>query len=122
MGRPGLTRRLIAVDWGTTSLRGALLDDTGCVLDEKSAPLGILNVTGNDFAGTFAAQFAGWMREPDSLCLISGMAGSRQGWREAPYAPCPAGLRELARRLLWIEPAAPPSCPASASNEAACPT
>ena len=40
---PGLTMRLIAVDWGTTSLRGALLDAQGGVLEEKSAPLGILN-------------------------------------------------------------------------------
>jgi 2-dehydro-3-deoxygalactonokinase len=95
--------RLIAVDWGTTSLRGALLDEAGKVLAEKSAPLGILNVPGGDFAGTFAAQFSELMHEPGSLCLISGMAGSRQGWQEAPYAPCPAGLDELTRRLHWIE-------------------
>ena len=84
--------RLIAVDWGTSSLRGALLDDDGRVLDEKSAPLGILNVPGGDFAGTFASLFAEWMRPAGSLCLISGMAGSRQGWVEAPYVACPAGL------------------------------
>ena len=95
--------RLVAVDWGTTSLRGALLDEAGKVLAEKSAPLGILNVPGGDFAGTFAAQFSEWMKEPGSLCLISGMAGSRQGWQEAPYAPCPAGPEELTRRLHWIE-------------------
>jgi 2-dehydro-3-deoxygalactonokinase len=104
VGRPGLNRRLIAVDWGTTSLRGALLDEAGRVLAEKSAPLGILNVPGGDFAGTFAAQFSEWMHEAGSLCLISGMAGSRQGWQEAPYAPCPAGLDELTQRLHWIEP------------------
>ncbi len=96
--------RLVAVDWGTTSLRGALLDEAGKVLAEKSAPLGILSVPGGDFAGTFAAQFSEWMKEPGSLCLISGMAGSRQGWQEAPYAPCPAGLDELTRRLHWVEP------------------
>ncbi len=96
--------RLVAVDWGTTSLRGALLDDAGKVLAEKSAPLGILNVPGGDFASTFAAQFSEWMRDAGSLCLISGMAGSRQGWQEAPYAPCPAGPDELVKRLHWIEP------------------
>jgi 2-dehydro-3-deoxygalactonokinase len=95
--------RLVAVDWGTSSLRGALLDGEGRVLEEKSAPLGILNVPGGDFAGTFAAQFSDWMHDA-SLCLISGMAGSRQGWQEAPYAPCPAGPDELVRRLHWIEP------------------
>jgi 2-dehydro-3-deoxygalactonokinase len=95
---------LIAVDWGTSALRGALLDESGQVLEEKSAPLGILNVPNGDFAGVFAAQFSGWMKPEGALCLISGMAGSRQGWAEAPYAPCPTGPEELARRLHWIEP------------------
>ena len=99
MGQPGL----VAVDWGTTSLRGALLDGTGRVLEEKSAPLGILNVPDSDFAGVFSAQFAEW-RTSGRLCLMSGMIGSRQGWREAPYAPCPAGLADVAQRLRWIEP------------------
>lgn len=93
---------LIAVDWGTSSLRGARLDEAGRVLEEKSAPLGILNVPNGDFAGVFAAQFSDWMK-PGTPCLISGMAGSRQGWAEAPYVACPAGPDELARHLHWIE-------------------
>ena len=95
--------QLIAVDWGTSSLRGALLDDAGRVLEEKSAPLGILNVPNGDFAGVFASQFSVWMKPAGNLCLISGMAGSRQGWVEAPYVACPAGPDELARHLHWIE-------------------
>ena len=94
---------LIAVDWGTSSLRGALLDEAGRVIEEKSAPLGILNVPNGDFAGVFAAQFSPWMAQDGTLCLISGMAGSRQGWAEAPYVRCPAGPDELARHLHWIE-------------------
>ena len=93
---------LVAVDWGMSSLRGARLDETGRVLQEKSAPLGILNVPHGDFAAVFAAQFSEWMTT-GTLCLISGMAGSRQGWVEAPYVRCPAGPDELARHLHWIE-------------------
>ena len=93
---------LIAVDWGTSSLRGARLDDAGRILEEKTAPLGILNVPNGDFAGVFAAQFSDWMK-PGTRCLISGMAGSRQGWAEAPYVACPAGPGELAEHLHWIE-------------------
>jgi 2-dehydro-3-deoxygalactonokinase len=93
---------LIAVDWGTSALRGARLDPSGQVLEEKSAPLGILNVPNGDFAGVFAAQFSNWMK-PGAHCLISGMAGSRQGWAEAPYVACPAGPDELAQHLHWIE-------------------
>ncbi|TMJ26903.1 MAG: 2-dehydro-3-deoxygalactonokinase [Alphaproteobacteria bacterium] len=94
---------LIAVDWGTSSLRGARLDEAGRVLEEKTAPLGILNVPNGDFAGVFAAQFSDWMKPPGTRCLISGMAGSRQGWIEAPYVACPAGPDELAQHLHWIE-------------------
>ena len=95
---------LIAVDWGTSSLRGARLDGAGRVLEEKSAPLGILNVPNSDFAGVFASLFADWMKPAGSVCLISGMAGSRQGWAEAPYVACPAGPEDLKRHLHWIEP------------------
>jgi 2-dehydro-3-deoxygalactonokinase len=95
--------RLIAIDWGTTALRGALLDEAGNVLEEKSAPLGILNVPNGDFAGVFAGQFSDWLKL-GAPCLISGMAGSRQGWAEAPYVACPAGPAELAQHLHWIEP------------------
>lgn len=94
---------LIAVDWGTSSLRGARLDESGKVLEEKGAPLGILNVPNGDFAGVFAAQFSDWMKD-GTRCLISGMAGSRQGWAEAPYVACPAGPDELAKYLHWVEP------------------
>jgi len=95
--------RLIAVDWGTSSLRGALLDEAGQVLEEKSAPLGILNVPDGDFAGVFARQFSDWLKAGDIPCLISGMAGSRQGWAEAPYVACPAGPADLVRHLHWVE-------------------
>jgi 2-dehydro-3-deoxygalactonokinase len=94
---------LIAVDWGTSSLRGARLDEAGHVIEEKSAPLGILNVPNGDFAGVFASLFSEWMTPAGTRCLISGMAGSRQGWVEAPYVACPAGPDELARQLHWIE-------------------
>ncbi len=95
---------LIAVDWGTSALRGARLDAAGRVLEEKSAPLGILNIPNGDFAGVFASLFSDWMKPAGSVCLISGMAGSRQGWREAPYVACPAGPDDLRRHLHWIEP------------------
>jgi 2-dehydro-3-deoxygalactonokinase len=94
---------LIAVDWGTSSLRAARLDAAGGAIEEKSAPLGILNVPNGDFAGVFASLFSDWMKPAGSVCLISGMAGSRQGWVEAPYVACPAGPEELKQHLHWIE-------------------
>ncbi|HEY2254132.1 MAG TPA: 2-dehydro-3-deoxygalactonokinase [Variovorax sp.] len=96
--------RLVAVDWGTSSLRGALLDANGTVLETQSHARGILSVQAGGFTEVFETLFGEWMRPAGTRCLISGMAGSRQGWVEAPYCPCPAGLAEVRRKILEIEP------------------
>lgn len=97
-------RPLIAVDWGTTALRGARFDSAGRLLAQRQWPRGILTVPPGGFEAVFQACFGDWMQTPGALCLLSGMVGSRQGWQEAPYAPCPAGLDELLPRLLWMQP------------------
>ncbi len=97
------TRPLIAVDWGTTSLRGARLGAEGQVLEARECPRGILSVPAGQFEAVFNELFGDWIQAPNALCLISGMAGSRQGWQEAPYCPCPAGFAELGRHLLWLQ-------------------
>lgn len=95
--------RLLALDWGTSSLRGALLDAGGEVLDERSLPRGILSVAPGEFPAVFESAFGDWMTAA-TLCLISGMAGSQQGWREAPYCACPTGFADIAARLEWVVP------------------
>jgi len=96
-------RPLLAVDWGTSSLRGALVAPDGRVLEERAFPRGILSVAVGEFPAVFESCFGDWMA-PGTLCLISGMAGSQQGWREAPYCACPANLLNIADRLQWLEP------------------
>jgi 2-dehydro-3-deoxygalactonokinase len=95
--------RLIAIDWGTSSLRGALLDATGKVLEERSDARGILTVPEGGFPAVFEALFGDWMRLEGARCLISGMAGSKQGWVEAPYCACPAGRVEVGRKIIDID-------------------
>ena len=97
-------KHLLAVDWGTSSLRGAWLDATGKVLEERSFDRGILSVAPGEFPVVFQACFGDWMANPGALCLMSGMVGSRQGWLEAPYCACPAGFAEVAAQLAWVEP------------------
>nr|WP_315136397.1 2-dehydro-3-deoxygalactonokinase [uncultured Limnohabitans sp.] len=96
-------RALIAIDWGTTSLRGARLGPAGQVLESREFARGILSVPPGQFEAVFNELFGDWMDSPHALCLISGMAGSRQGWQEAPYCPCPAGFDELGQHLLWLQ-------------------
>ena len=47
--------RLVALDWGTSSLRAALLDDHGRVLQERSLSRGILSVAPGEFPAVFDA-------------------------------------------------------------------
>jgi 2-dehydro-3-deoxygalactonokinase len=94
---------LVAVDWGTSSFRAYLLDAHGAVEDAVTADLGILRVSGGDFGRALEAQVGPWLRRlPDAEVLLAGMIGSRQGWAEAPYVPCPAGLDELASGLARV--------------------
>jgi 2-dehydro-3-deoxygalactonokinase len=97
-------RSLVAVDWGTTSLRAACIAPDGSVLEERAAPRGILSVPPGGFPSVLQETCGDWLADPAVLCLVSGMAGSRQGWREAPYCACPAGFGEIAHALCWIEP------------------
>lgn len=96
--------QLVAIDWGTSSLRGALMTPDGAVLDLRLFALGILSVPKDGFEQTFQSCFGDWMQPAGTRCLMSGMVGSQQGWREAPYCPCPASFRDVATQLLWLQP------------------
>ena len=102
-GATDTANHLLALDWGTSSLRGALLDRSGRVLEERSFARGILSVAPGEFAQVFEACFGDWAHNRAGRCLISGMAGSQQGWREAPYCACPAGFADVAAQLVWID-------------------
>ncbi len=86
---------MIAVDWGTSSLRAYRLDAAGAVLGQRSAPAGIRACQGA-FESVLADQLNGW---DDELIVMAGMIGSRNGWLEVPYVACPAGLDEIAAGL-----------------------
>jgi 2-dehydro-3-deoxygalactonokinase len=95
---------LIGLDWGTTSLRAYRIANDGSVQERREGPLGILAITDGDFAGALARTIGDWLRaEPGLPVLASGMIGSRQGWHEAPYAPCPAGAADLSDRLVTVD-------------------
>lgn len=95
--------RLIALDWGTSSLRAYLLGEGGTVLAQRAKPWGIMRTPPRPFAKVFAAIAGGWRRRWPSLpALAAGMIGSAQGWCEAPYVPCPAGMQSLVAGLATV--------------------
>jgi 2-dehydro-3-deoxygalactonokinase len=96
--------QLIGLDWGTSSLRAYLLGKNGACLAQASGAFGILNVAAADFDPVYLRLCAGWQREYGPLpVLASGMIGSRQGWLEAPYVPCPATPVQIAASLVSLQ-------------------
>ena len=92
---------LIGLDWGTSSFRAYRIDGAGAVLERKSAPAGIMQIEDGDFERALERQVGPWLDDaPDRPVIACGMIASRQGWVEAPYATCPAGIDDLARALL----------------------
>lgn len=96
--------RVIAIDWGTSSLRAALMAPDGSVIDRTASADGIMFTRGRSFEDIFRDVFGSWIAaHPDAVVLAGGMIGSRQGWVEAPYVDCPAGFADLARALAFAE-------------------
>ena len=106
----GMTAALIALDWGTSSLRAYLMDGEGRVLDRRSNAHGIQNLPLPGAAGfeqVFGALCGEWLnRSPQLPVVAGGMVGSAQGWAEAPYVRCPADTAALAGSAVTVESAA----------------
>jgi 2-dehydro-3-deoxygalactonokinase len=94
--------QMIGIDWGTSSFRAFRLDAAGRVVDRRAAARGILAVEDARFEEELLRQAGDWIADGEHLVLMSGMIGSRQGWIEAPYVPCPAGPAELAAALAVV--------------------
>jgi 2-dehydro-3-deoxygalactonokinase len=95
---------MIAVDWGTSSVRAYRLATDGRVIDQRSTAAGLLACQGH-FEAVLAQQVAGW---DDTTILMAGMIGSRSGWVEVPYADCPAGAHEIAAGMREVAAASLP--------------
>ena len=95
---------MIAVDWGTSSFRAyRMVAVTAALRDRVETDRGILTVPAGGFPAVLEAAIGPWLDAGESLILLCGMVGSRQGWVEAPYLPCPAGRAEIAGALTPID-------------------
>ncbi|OHV86097.1 2-dehydro-3-deoxygalactonokinase [Mesorhizobium sp. ORS 3428] len=81
-----------ALDWGTTRLRAWLIDSAGKVLAERRGDDGLITAREKGFANVLEAHLAAMSAPEDLPVIICGMAGSRQGWVEAPYVTVPAPI------------------------------
>lgn len=91
---------LVAADWGTSSLRVWAFSTTGSVLAERRSDEGMARLQPAGFEGVLRRHLDGMAISlagaPDPLpVVVCGMAGARQGWREAAYADVPADIGSI---------------------------
>ncbi|WP_427184540.1 2-dehydro-3-deoxygalactonokinase [Bordetella bronchialis] len=107
---------LIALDWGTSSLRAYRMDAHGAVLDTRHLPWGIMRLpsppadgaapaaSASGFELAFEQACGDWLRAAPGLPVIAcGMVGSAQGWAEAAYLDLPADPGAIGARLTEVD-------------------
>ena len=94
---------LIGVDWGGSSLRVFRFDANGRVVARRSSHRGVSTIAERRFAEALGELIADWAAEGSAPLMMCGMVGSRQGWAEAAYIPCPSDLDALASNLLPLQ-------------------
>ncbi len=106
------TPALIALDWGTSSLRAYAMASTGAVLASRRSDHGIMNLPpGKPGESGTPARFehalqnlcGDWLAAtPPTPLLACGMVGSAQGWAPADYLALPSSSASLARSLTVV--------------------
>lgn len=91
----------IAVDWGTTNFRAALIAPDGEILDELAEPRGVLSLKKGEFASYLISTCTRFTQAGGQFYLLSGMVGSKDGLADVPYCPCPATAGHLALMVGW---------------------
>lgn len=95
---------LIALDWGTTSLRGYLLAGGGEIIEKVSSADGILAVADGQFEVALSRLINRFRKKSAGYPIIAaGMITSRQGWLETEYVECPAAAADLAAKMQVLE-------------------
>ena len=92
----------IAADWGTSNLRLWLMAENGAVLRELRSEEGLTRVVDGDFTSVLERNAATLGASAALPVIICGMAGSRQGWKEAPYMDTPASLDDVVKNAVNV--------------------
>jgi 2-dehydro-3-deoxygalactonokinase len=95
--------RFVLVDWGTSRFRAFVIDGE-TIVERVSSEEGISALREGQHRGVFLRHCRPWLeREPEAPVALVGMVGSKEGWRTAPYARCPAGPEEIARAMIEVD-------------------
>ena len=91
-----------AIDWGTSSFRLWLLSEAGAVLAERRSDEGMIRAASAGFDAVLERHLADLGIAANLPVIICGMAGARQGWREAGYLDTPADVADIVRNATAI--------------------
>lgn len=95
----------VGIDWGTSNRRAYVLGEQGELVRQHSDGFGILHVDG-DFEGSLQALLK-TLDLGAADVVMSGMVGSRNGWRQVPYLSADRPLTALPEALAGIDTALP---------------
>ena len=79
----------IAVDWGTSRLRVWAMNGQGAPMAHASSDQGMGVLAGGEFEPALMALIGDWLGDARVPVIVCGMAGAREGWRQAPYRAVP---------------------------------
>jgi len=99
------TTTLLGIDWGTSNRRAYVLDPQGGLVRQHQDEVGILQVH-EGFEQSLKALMEALELESADV-IMSGMVGSRSGWKEVPYLSTEHPLSRLGDALMPVETAIP---------------
>ena len=93
-----------AVDWGTSNLRVWGISSTGEVLLQKNSNKGAGLLQQDEFESALLELISQHIPNDAVInVVICGMAGSRQGWKEAQYVEMPAEISEIMQNVSTVK-------------------
>jgi len=95
------TTTLLGIDWGTSNRRAYVLDPQGGLVRQHQDDVGILQVH-EGFEQSLKALMEALELESADV-IMSGMVGSRSGWKEVPYLSTEHPLSRLGDALMPVE-------------------
>src|SRR3546814_11614373 len=94
---------MIGVDGGSSGFRAYRLTADGAIRGRRAVTCGIAELQPGEHAALLQRDIGDWLQQDDDgPVLLCGMIGSRQGWVEAPYLPCPVAPVDLARHMTSV--------------------
>jgi 2-dehydro-3-deoxygalactonokinase len=93
---------MIGINWGTSNFRAYRLGKYGVIEDCRVSSSGISSVESKKYHETLLREVGHWIQQGERQILISGMAGSRNGWIEVPYVQTPAKIQDIANGCIRV--------------------